>query len=164
MPADAVTHRARCRSASSCCEISFAYSLRFCSICCRTIFADFEFCNSDCTSTTSTFKAGGAAGGEGGRLLCLGIAEARSRPEQARPAGRYPRGLTTSEPRTETDVKDLRLVERFLRERIGHIEADRPDRRFPGDTDPGAGAQRRRILRRSAQRRRSRPAAAESVS
>src|SRR5947207_541254 len=39
--------------------MSLAYSLRFCSICCRTIFAAFEFCRSDCTSTTSTVRVVG---------------------------------------------------------------------------------------------------------
>src|SRR5690242_10050695 len=51
----------------------------------------------------------------------------------------------TSEPRTETDMEDLRLVERFLLDWQADIELDRADRRFPCDTDPGRGADPRRI-------------------
>src|SRR5437763_2451506 len=60
-------------------------------------------------------------------------------------AGQAPRVERTSEPRTKTDVEQLRLVERLLLDRNGKIKPDRADRRFPGDTDTGARADRGRV-------------------
>src|SRR5207248_8745721 len=60
-------------------------------------------------------------------------------------AGKAPRVERTSEPRTKTDVEQLRLVERLLLDRNGKIKPDRADRRFPGDTDTGARADRGRV-------------------
>src|ERR1700730_16874554 len=65
------------------------------------------------------------------------------RPE---PAGQAPRVLTTSEPRTKTDVEQLRLVERFFLDWQCQIDPDRADRRFPRDADAGAGPDRGRVL------------------
>ena len=60
-----------CRNVSSWCEISLAYSARFCSICWRTIFADFEFCKSAWTSTTMIVNGGcPGAGAEAGGVCC----------------------------------------------------------------------------------------------
>src|SRR5260370_33263490 len=52
---------------------------------------------------------------------------------KAKPAGRPPHALKTSEPRPETDMEELGLVERFLPKRGRHVEADRADPRFPRD-------------------------------
>src|SRR4029077_4992628 len=54
-------------------------------------------------------------------------------------AGQTPRVEQTSEPRAKTNVEQLGLVERLRFDRIGQIEPDRADRRFPGDADPGGG-------------------------
>src|SRR5690348_11055077 len=57
-------------------------------------------------------------------------------------AGKAPRVERTSEPRTETDMEQLGLVERLLLDRDGEIKPDRADRRFPGDPHAGARTDR----------------------
>src|SRR6185312_5360936 len=53
--------------------------------------------------------------------------------------------MTWLEPRSETDPDQLTLVVGFLFDRIGQIEINRAERRFPGDADAWGNADRRRI-------------------
>src|SRR5689334_14120870 len=54
-----------------------------------------------------------------------------------------------SEPRTETHAEELALVEVFLLDWPRRVEADRPQRRLPGDADAGRHANRARIVDRA---------------
>ena len=44
--------------------------------------------------------------------------------------------------RAEAEVDELRLVEVFLSDRLGEVDADRAERRFPGKPDAGGQSNR----------------------